>query len=114
MLVKDKINIQRRKLGMSTAQLGEAVGVNKGSISRYENGYVKVIPVDVLHRIADVLELSFDELIREDPKYSFLDESRTKEILDQISLTAEEMELIQWYRNLKQDTKNEIKKMWIN
>ena len=110
MLVKDKINVQRRKLNMSTAQLAEAAGVNKGSISRYENGYVKVIPVDVLHRIADALATPFEELIQGDPKSVFMSEKPAQEEAE--NLTLEDRQLLSWFHGLPIEVQEIIKQFW--
>ena len=55
MLVKDKIAYGRQRKGLSTAQLAEMVGVNQGTINRYESGNIKTIPVANLQKIASIL-----------------------------------------------------------
>ena len=102
MLVRDRISAERRKQGISVAGLALAVGVNKGSISRYESGYVKEIPTEVLHRLAVALNIDFDELVAEDPKYCMLSEKyiqRTKAEIGE-GLNSEEEQLVLWYRGL--------------
>ena len=54
MLVREKIRILRKKKGLKASELGELLGVNQATISRYENGYVKVIPQDKLSKMCNV------------------------------------------------------------
>ena len=68
MLVKDKIALERNRRGISTSKLADMVGVNIGTINRYEKGVIKTIPVETLRKIASALGCTYDELIREDPK----------------------------------------------
>lgn len=113
MLVRERIALERRKQGISAQQLAEAAGVNKGSISRYENGYVKVIPAQVLRKIAEAINVPFDELVIDDPKYVSLasDEAMNKAASE---LSTDEKELIAWYRGLSaeaQDLMRQFRKL---
>ena len=110
MLVKDKIHVQRMKLKMSMAQLAEQAGVNKGSISRYENGYGKIIPAEVLHRIADALKMPFEELIQGDPKYTFMSENVVAD--KQETLSVEDRQLLTWFHGLSPEVQGIIKQFW--
>ena len=112
MLVKDKISMLRKQKGMTTAQLAEAAGVNKGSINRYENGSIKVISGDVLRRIAKVLDVTLNELVAGDPKYHYLSSNPIKE--DTADLTIDELELLEWYRGLSDEGKKVVSKLWKN
>ena len=52
----------RKKAGLSQAQLGEKVGVSNKAVSKWENGQAKP-GLDIVHRLADVLSVSVDELL---------------------------------------------------
>ena len=70
MLVSQKIRSLREKKGMSMTDLALATGITQTSISRYENGQIKKIDQEKLNKIAEVLDISLDELIKDDPVYS--------------------------------------------
>lgn len=107
MLVKDKITVERQKRGMSTAELGAIVGVNKGTISRYESGSVKQIPTDALRKIVEAFECDFDSFVMDDPKYCMLADDRDTSLKDSIS--EDEYQLIAWYRALPAEVQNLMK-----
>ena len=52
----------RKKAGLSQAQLGAKVGVSNKAVSKWENGGAKP-GLDIVHRLADVLSVSVDELL---------------------------------------------------
>ena len=52
----------RKKAGLSQARLGEKVGVSNKAVSKWENGQAKP-GLDIVHRLADVLSVSVDELL---------------------------------------------------
>ncbi len=52
----------RRKAGLSQAQLGGKVGVSNKAVSKWENGQAKP-GLDIVHRLADILSVSVDELL---------------------------------------------------
>lgn len=60
----------RKRLGMSQAVFGEAIGVSQGNVSHYENGRQEV-PPDVARRVISAAEdhgvaLTFDDIYRTD------------------------------------------------
>ena len=65
MLLGDRVRELRKEHGWSQGELGTRIGTDAGRISRYEGG--KITPsLDALVRLADVLEVSVDHLVRED------------------------------------------------
>ncbi len=97
MLVKDIIASERRKRGYSAVQLAEMIHVNKGTINRYENGTIKVIPVDVLKNLASIFGYSFDDFVSGDPKYNMLADHPT----DSVSpIDNDDRLILRWYHNL--------------
>ena len=73
MNVGDKIRIARMNKGMTQEELGNALGVQKSAIAKYENGRVVNIKRSTLKKISDVLgiapsELIFDAYIEEEQK----------------------------------------------
>lgn len=55
MTVGERIKIRRKELGMSADKLGEAIGKNRATVFRYENGYIENMPLDVVETIAEAL-----------------------------------------------------------
>ena len=48
---------RRRELRMSMQELGDAIGVSKSTISRYESGEIEKLPVSYLTPIAEALQV---------------------------------------------------------
>ena len=73
MNVGEKIRIARTSKGMTQEELGNALGVQKSAIAKYEKGRVVNIKRSTLKKISDVLgiapsELIFDAYIEEEQK----------------------------------------------
>ena len=68
-MIFENITVLRKKAGMSQEALAEAVGVSRQTIAKWETG--ESVP-DVLHcdRIAEVFEISLDDLIHMDLRQS--------------------------------------------
>ncbi len=68
-MIFENITVLRKEAGMSQEALAEAVGVSRQTIAKWETG--ESVP-DVLHcdRIADVFEISLDDLIHMDLRQS--------------------------------------------
>ena len=57
----ERIALARKQAGLSQEQLGEKLGVSRQAVSKWENG--KNLPdMMMLSRIADILQVSCDEL----------------------------------------------------
>ena len=69
MLVNDRIAAVRKSKGISTTELSGKVGISQTTLSRYEKGIIKLIPETVIHKIADALDYSYNDLIGDDPRY---------------------------------------------
>lgn len=52
------IRKKRRELGLTQAQLGEKIGVNKSAIARYENGQIENIKRPIVAALSEVLNVS--------------------------------------------------------
>lgn len=58
----DNMMLLRKKRGFSQAELGKKIGTSGDVIGRYERGDIKP-SIDVVEKIADVLDVSIDYLI---------------------------------------------------
>ena len=111
MLVKERIACERRKRGLSAQQLAELLHINRGTINRYENGTIKVIPIEMLKKLASTFDCSFDDFISEDPQYCMLADSphtlkTTKDNDDAL--------ILKWYHNLPVKHQEFLKEVVIN
>jgi len=53
----------RERINMSQDELGEMVGLKKSSVSRYENGSIKSLDIDVAQKFAEALGVSVGNLL---------------------------------------------------
>lgn len=67
MEVGQKIKEARLAKGMTQAELGEFVGVQKSAIAKYESGRVVNIKRSILQKLAIALDLKGSDLIPEKP-----------------------------------------------
>ena len=74
MNIGDKIRNARINKGMTQEELGNALGVQKSAIAKYEKGRVVNIKRSTLKKISDVLGISPSELIFE----SYIKEEQKK------------------------------------
>lgn len=68
-ILGEKVYKQRTKKGLSQEELGKRIGVSHVMISNYEKG-IKSPKLEVLKKIADVLEVDFNYLFLNNPKES--------------------------------------------
>ena len=55
-----RLNELRREKGLTGEELGEIIGVNKATISRYENGKLESPTLGVLKKLAEYFDISID------------------------------------------------------
>lgn len=105
MLVREKIRILRKKKGLKASELGELLGVNQATISRYENGYVRVIPKDKLSKMCNVFNCDMMDIINDDPAYFQLYKKDIKTENDFQMISQEDKDLLEWFHNLSHEQK---------
>ena len=108
MLVRDAIAQERKRQGISVAQLAEMVGTTKATISRYETGAIKTISKDTLKKISEALQYDFNDLVCNDPKYC----SYTSSTVDYSTLSDDDQSLLKWFHNLPKEFQRIIKELW--
>lgn len=74
MNIGDKIRIARINKGMTQEELGNALGVQKSAIAKYEKGRVVNIKRSTLKKISDVLGIAPSDLIFE----TYMEEEQKK------------------------------------
>jgi len=104
MLAREKINALRKQSGMSTIELGKRLGVSQGTVSRYENGYVRVIPYDKLVSLGEIFQCPISDIVGDDPAYSqFKDDNYNEDDSSKMTeLAKEDIELLKWYHGLSE------------
>lgn len=65
MTIGDRIKTARLAAGMTQTQLGQAIGVNKEAVHKYEKGLVSNIPLERFRALCDVLGLDCAEILCE-------------------------------------------------
>lgn len=63
--IGQRIKAHRNRMGLTQSQLGQAMGVQKSAIQKYECGNVTSIKVDMLHKFADVFGVSISSMLGE-------------------------------------------------
>ena len=109
MQVKDRIKEARNNSGLTATQLADAIGVTQATISRYENGYVKRIPTDILKKIAEVCNCQLESLVVEDEQYSYLI-GKGNTILENTKEEDEKL-ILNWYHKQGKEIQELIKKI---
>lgn len=85
----------RESLNVSAKELADGIGVNKGTIFRYEKGEFKSIKQSKLEAISSYLNVNPDYLLgKSDERYNFdninkISEKEKKEIDDILNMTTE-------------------------
>jgi len=94
MTIGDLISSQRKKLGYTLEDVGKAVGVNKGTVLRWETGAIHTMKRDKIAALSRFLQM--------DP---------TLFIMPQEVLTAEERDLVSAYRAADAGTQASVRKL---
>ena len=58
-----KISDRRKQLGLTLEEVGDAVGVGKSTVRKWENGIIKNMRMDKVHTLANVLQMNYTDLI---------------------------------------------------
>jgi transcriptional regulator with XRE-family HTH domain len=64
LFLKQNIKYLRNMSGLTQPQLGEIVGVSRDNVASYERGTVP--PVDILHKLVNYFNVSFNDFIEKD------------------------------------------------
>lgn len=91
------IESRRKELGLTLEQVGNAVGVGKSTVKKWESGFIENMKRDKIALLADVLQLSPVVLIT----------GEYQSVKASPSLTAEENRLLEAFAKLNQTGKQE-------
>lgn len=76
--IGEKIYNRRKELGLTLEQVGDAVGVGKSTVRKWENGMIKNMGRDKIAALAGVLKMNPVELV----PYSNLEQSTYGEVFE--------------------------------
>ena len=63
MNIPELIKNRRQELGLTLEQVGEACGVGKSTVRKWETGYIKNMKIDKIKQLASVLHLDPVDLV---------------------------------------------------
>ena len=112
MLVGEKIRNARLNRRMTQEELGNAIGVQKSAIAKYEKGRVVNIKRSTLKKLSDVLgiapsELIFDEYMKEEQKKNDIQ----ADIILRMRTDTDFMTAVETLYNLEKDKLQSINQM---
>ena len=84
---------------MTQKDIAEILGVEPGTISKYESGIIEP-NIESLKRLAETFDITVDELINDEEKF---DVSKIN-VLDVLREQKEMQKLIEWYNSFTQVT----------
>ncbi len=88
------IRARRKEVNMSLATLASHVGVNKGTVSKWENGTIKNISIERMYLLSKILSVNLDDFfVAEEPpvnclSFDFLTNSENVPILNNKGMLA--------------------------
>jgi transcriptional regulator with XRE-family HTH domain len=125
----------RQRLGLTQEELGQTLGVEKASVSKYEAGAAKRgVPFTFLRKIAAMGQISLEDLTggcptkdtSTDQDYSSLPDTRPYSVIKEedaeynsgpLKLTRQEEEVIYWLRGMPPDLRDiaaeGVRSVWI-
>ena len=109
MLAREKIRQYRKNAGMDMNELASRIGVTQGTISRYENGYVRRISDDMLEKLAGVFNCTVNDLIGDDPAYGHLQDDKTRKAILHSDMTNDDQLILNWYHSLSPEVRSFFK-----
>lgn len=63
--INDKIRLKREESGISKRKLAKKASLSEGCIRHIENKTVQSSRISTLRKIADALEINFEDLVKE-------------------------------------------------
>lgn len=96
MNIGNLINSRRQELGLTLEQVGDAVGVGKSTVRKWEQGMIKNMRRDKIEKLAQILEMNPVDFIMEDqPQRIALAED---DIMFPQPLSEKEAEILEAFR----------------
>ena len=100
MTIGEKIFTRRKQLGLTLEDVGQAVGVAKSTVKKWESGFIESMRLDKIEKLAAVLDTSVDFLLFGDnkkPQEPVKRKLRSVARLEENELSEEEDTIIQSY-----------------
>ena len=80
--IAKKIYTRRKELGLTLEEVGQAVGVGKSTVRKWENGMIKNMGRDKIAALARVLQISPVELVPGEPSKQETISKEDQELLE--------------------------------
>lgn len=106
MSVGSNITLYRKKAGITSRDMAALLDITPATMSRYESGKIISIPKDMLERISGILNCTVDELIVDDPNYSFLSKPQKRK---SSSRKKDEEELLKGFYSLSPELQDAVR-----
>ena len=104
MIIMENLKALREEKGISQQKLAEKINTNQQNIHRYEHGFYEP-DIQTLKLLADFFETSIDFLV------GYTDIRRKIEAIQPFDLNADEADLIEKYRQLRNNARGSIMTM---
>lgn len=106
--VGELIYNRRKALGLTLEEVGNAVGVSKSTVKKWESGYISNMRKDKIEKLAKVLEISPVRLLGIKTKTYAQDD--IKSTMPNSNLVVDGAELLNYYNKLNDTGKKEAVK----
>lgn len=83
MSISENIKFYRNEKGLTQQELADKIGKSINSVKKYESGYTNP-PIDVINKIADVLEINIAYLVEDTFRAKIIDELKNESSSDSI------------------------------
>lgn len=107
MEMHDKIKALRKQYDLTLEEVGQAVGVGKSTVRKWENGDIANMRRDKISKLAKVLHVTPAYLLGWDETEPPMTKNN-KPAAQGDELTSEEVDFIKWFRTLSQEQRDAI------
>jgi len=108
--IANKIYLRRKELGLTLEEVGQAVGVGRSTVLRWESGMIKNMGRDKIAALARVLQLDPVELVPGPDDYRPPD-TLSREDLERLEALHQDPELGLLFDRTRKMTKEDLKKI---
>ena len=108
--IGNKIFTRRKELGLTLEEVGQAVGVGKSTVRKWENGMIKNMGRDKIAALARVLQMDPVEFVPGPGEYRPPD-TLSREDLERLEALHQDPELGLLFDRTRKMTKEDLKKI---
>lgn len=104
------INSRRQELGLTLEQVGDAVGVGKSTVRKWEQGMIKNMRRDKIKKLAQVLEMDPVDFIMEDQPQKLI-MAEADDIIFPLPLSEKESQILEAFRQADERSQEDALQM---